>query len=584
MKRTSCFLIALLVLAVSGMTHAGQLPEYIQAPPMAQVVKTPVGEVKSGPTKVPMITWAAEVVTIFANGNSLTTVKGSIFDQAGLNLTLFREDDLKKQVEMFISGETPYLRVTHGMGNLLLDLLSRDPRTTPVAILQMTWSREGDVLVAKSHVKTVQDLCGKTIVVQAYGPHVDFFTKVVTDACGSVDKVKVRWVRDLVGLEGNTPGAAFRLDSSIDAAFVISPDADALTTVPMIGGRPTPSAEYHVPGAHKIFSTLTADRIIPDEYWVRSNYLQSHRTEVEKFVHGWLRADEAVKSLIKTKQVRAAEYNQMISAAAKGIFDAVQATADVEGLIGGAEFVGYRGNVKFFSDPSYPRNFDKLTGEVQTAFMTLGFLSGRVPLDHARWDYNRLKAGLTDIQGVEAPRFDAAKVAKVIDRKVLKGTLEKEGQFYFEIHFGVNQKTFPADQYREEFSKVIERATTYGGAVITIEGHSDPYGYWRLVEQLQGQSKEVSEELLRRNLQAAKDISLGRANAVRDSVITAAKEKSITLDPSQFSVHGHGIMRPKSGKICQGVGCKPQNKQEQLVNMRVEFRLIVVEAEEEMKE
>jgi outer membrane protein OmpA-like peptidoglycan-associated protein len=84
--------------------------------------------------------------------------------------------------------------------------------------------------------------------------------------------------------------------------------------------------------------------------------------------------------------------------------------------------------------------------------------------------------------------------------------------------------------------------------------------------------------VLSRIRQSAKNLSLTRANAVRDSIIDYAKQKGVRLDPSQFAVVGHGIARPTSG-MCGADPCAPGTEAEWLANMRVEFRIIQVEAE-----
>ncbi len=262
----------------------------------------------------------------------------------------------------------------------------------------------------------------------------------------------------------------------------------------------------------------------------------------------------------------------MISAAADLLLDSPQAIGDAEGLYADCEYVGYRGNVMFFGDPKYPRNLDKLTGEIQDAFVAVGLLSARVSLDHAKWDYQRLKAGLTDIAGVEAPKFDVQEVAKVVARKQQQGTLAEGELFSFEVYFKPNQNTFSADLYGDAFAKVVELASTYGGAVIAVEGHSDPLGY------LRKKKEGVSELVLKRTKQAAKNLSLTRANRVRDSVVEFAKSQEITLDPTQFATVGHGVMQPKNG-TCGHDPCPPRTEQEWRNNMRVKFRIIQIEAE-----
>ena len=84
--------------------------------------------------------------------------------------------------------------------------------------------------------------------------------------------------------------------------------------------------------------------------------------------------------------------------------------------------------------------------------------------------------------------------------------------------------------------------------------------------------------VLGRTQQSAKNLSLSRSVAVRDSIVAYAKSQGISIDPSQFAVVGHGIAQPKSG-MCGSEPCAPKNEQEWKSNMRVEFRIIQVEAE-----
>ncbi|KKU51855.1 MAG: ABC-type nitrate/sulfonate/bicarbonate transport system, periplasmic component [Parcubacteria group bacterium GW2011_GWA2_47_10] len=563
---------AVLLLALAYVGSAFGATQYVSSPPLTKVVNVEVGPVRAGGiTQVPIITWGGDIATIYANGNSRSTARGSVFDREGLRLNLVHEDVFPKQVEDYMSGKTPYLRGTIGQINMAAEILKRDPRTEPVFIYQLTESAGGDMVVVKPGIKTAKDLCGKTIVLQAYGPHVDYMTKIVTDACGSVDKVRIKWTKDITapanGAE-NSPAAAFREDKSVDAAFVIAPDGMALTSNGTVGS----GAEGSVKGARVLMSTKTANRVIADVYAVRADYFKSNRADVEKFVHGLFVGEEQLRALFKNRSAKAADYKQMLTASAEILLDSPKATADVEGLYDGAEFSGFRGNVAFFGNPSYPRNFEKRTDEIQSAFMMMGLSGQKVAMSHAKWDYSRLKAGLTDIAGVEAPRFDSAEVAKVIDRQQKQGTLGQGELFSFEVFFQPNQNTFTKDLYGKDFSRVVEYASTYGGAVITIEGHSDPLGY------LKAKKESQPEDVLRRIMQSAKNLSLARANAVRDSIIGYAKSKGITLDASQFVVVGHGIEKPKTGK-CGNDPCAPKTESEWRSNMRVEFRVIQIEAE-----
>ena len=554
---------AILLLTSSTLLAA---PKYVQSPPLRNVVTTGVGNVRSGTTQVPLITWGADIATIHANGDAATTSSGSIFGQSGLQLKLVREDTFSRQVEAYVKGESPYLRGTLGMINLASEVLNRDPRTKPVIVYQLSWSEGGDALVVGSGINQASDLRGKRIGIQAYGPHVGYLSKVLADSGLTLNDVTIRWLPDLTATD-NSPMAAMQ-EGDVDAAFVVIPDALALTS----GGNVGSGAEDSVKGARILLSTRTANRVIADVYAVRSDYLAANRSQVKKFVAGLLQGQEAVADLVANKSGRSGEYRKMISNAAEMLLDSKQATSDTEGLYADANLVGFAGNVDFLANPNFPRGLSSITSELQDSFLQASLLQKKSVLDHANWDYQTLRGGLSNADKVEVPAFVPEQVATVVARKQQQGTLAEGTLFSFEVFFKPNQNQFAADLYQESFNKVIDLASTYGGAIITVEGHSDPMGYLR-------QKKAGENDLvLNRIKQSAKNLSLSRAVAVRDSVMGFASGQSINLDPSQFAVVGHGIGQPASG-VCGSEPCAPKTEAEWLSNMRVQFRIIQVEAE-----
>ncbi len=563
-------LVALqLLLTLCFSVTSARSADYVSAPPLIDTVKQTVGKVlqDGNSTLVPIITWGGDIATIMANGNTPLTARDSIFAREGLQLKLVRMDDFKAQVQAYLKGETPYLRGTLGMIAMASELLNRDPRTKPVVIYQHTWSNGGDCLVVKEGINTAADLKGKTIALQAYGPHVDYLATLLKDSGVKMSDVHIRWLKDLSGT-ANSPAEAL-YDKSIDAAMVIIPDGLMLTSDGTVGT----GAEGSIKGAKIMLSTKSANRVIADVYAVRSDFFTANRGEVQKFVHGLLVGEQETKQLFKSREQNIARYQPLIKGAAKILLDSESATGDTEALYGDCEFAGFRGNVKFFTDRNWPRNFERLTDEIQSAFVVMGLLKRQTELAQAKWDYNSLSGGLQGIDAADIPRFNVEAVAKVVAQKQAMGTLGEGELFSFEVFFKPNQNTFAADIYADAFRKVVELASTYGGAVITIEGHSDPLGYLR-------KKKDNADEIvLRRIQQAAKNLSLTRAIAVRDSIMDFAGAENVNLDESQFTVVGHGITQPRTG-MCGNAPCPPKTEEEWLSNMRVMFRIIQIEAEE----
>lgn len=530
--------------------------------PFSKRVKVSVKNYKSSSwLKVPLITWGADIVTIHANGGKTKTVSGSSFDKNTLKVELFREDDFQKQVEMFLSGEIVFLRGTMGMINMAADITNKNNKTKLVVVYQHSWSAGGDVLVVKQGIRSVKDLKGKTISIQSYGPHVDYMMKLLSDANLSIRDVNIIWTRDLVGPEGDTPMAHF-YKSNVHATFVIIPDALALTSDGTVGT----GAEDSVKGAKILLSTKTANRVISDVYAVRKDYFDANKGKVQSFVHALLIAEEEVKDIFKN--TKSSTYRKLMTDGATILLDSAQAGGEVAGMYYDAEHVGFNGNVKYFKDSTYPRNFDRHTNEIQKAFISLKLLSKTTPLDQGDWNYTDFKSGLKYADLKEASRFDSDEVTEVIARKQMQDTLDESALFAFRIFFKPNQNTFTVDYYRDEFNKVIELSATYGGAIITVEGHSDP------MEYLRKQKEGAQQVVLNRIKQAAKNLSYSRANAVRDEIIAYASNQGITLDPNQFATIGYGITKP--------VYDIPKTEKEWLENMRVEFKIIQVEAESDV--
>jgi len=568
MRRFHYATLAILVLICVVRPAHPQRVKYLEAPkPLPAVLSGSLKSVRSsGAVKLPVITWGGDIATIYANGGS-TTAQGSIFDDEGLELEIFREDNFVTQAQKCLDGETPYLRGTMGMINLAASAFAAKG-TNLIPFYQLTWSTGGDAMVVRGNIKRVRDLRGKKIALQAYGPHLEYLGKVLADDGLSFRDVTLAWLPDLTLPPYDTKGAAtdpasaMRADPTIDAALVIIPDALALTS----GGNVGTGAEMSVKGAKILLTTKTASRIIADVYAVRSDYLERNRSDVEKLTHGLLRAQEALQQLQQQKSSRQAENLQLLGKAADILLGSPQATADAEALLGDCEFAGYAGNVAFFTGQGTLRNFEKLTSEIQTSLLTLGLLSTKASLSHANWDYAKLAAGLKNTAGVtlSKPAFDPKRVEKKL--AVETETWAEEGTLFLsEITFEPNQNDFPESRYASDFQKALELAQTYAGALFVVEGHSDPLGV--LKARQQGESPAVINQMT----QSAKNLSYERAQAVVKSFLAYAKKRSIALDESRFVPAGVGISNPKYNP--------PKTKDEWAANRRVVFRLKQVEAE-----
>ncbi|PSV69641.1 OmpA family protein [Photobacterium angustum] len=516
----------------------------------------------SGPYELPLITWGGDIATIAGNGSDDITQKGSTFSKSGLAYKLSREDVFQKQLEHYISGKTPFLRGSMSMINMAASAVKDNKNLTPVVFYQLTWSSGGDALVVKNNINRASDLCGKTIAINMDGPHLNYAYRILSDAGCDIKQNKFFWTKDLTG-SNETPLEAFK-SKNVDAAFMITPDALAATS----GGGVGDGSEDSVRGASILLSTKTANRVIADVYAVRNDYYQSHKTEIEKLALGLAKSQEMLKS-IKTGTP---DYSKLMRASAELLLDAPEASADAAALLGDATAVGMTGNISFFTDENNFRNFEQIVNESAEGIKKLGMVKSVGKVLKADLNYAALANGVTTSKTTK-PAFDSNQVAKVVETKQKMGTLDDSTVFEFEIFFKPNQNNFNESLYQDQFKHVTQLAQTYAGAVITVEGHSDPMGYLR--KKKGGESVFVLNQMK----QSAKNLSMTRAQQVRDSIVKYGSDHNVSLDQSQFSVVGHGISNPKTG-ICGSDPCAPKTEQEWLSNMRVVFRILQVEAEE----
>lgn len=516
---------------------------------------------------VPLRTSGVDVVPLAANGYALETQDDSPFADAGLDVTLVPENDIARQVQDYLSCDMPIMRGTQGMINAVADLTENDERTRMVGLYQHGFSNGGDALVVRPGIDNPADLSGATLVTQAQGPHLSYMNRILSDARktleddgGTWQAPDIRYTEDLRGLGGDTPASAFLDNADIDAAFVIAPDARVLTS----DGTTGTGAEGSVKGAQTLLSTRSANRVISEVYVVRADYLEANPDQVRRFVDTLFSTEESVREDV---------VKQIIDWGAVGqyLLDDAGATQAAEQMWGDVETAGLQGNIDW-ANPDKPRSWKSINDEIQSGLVRRNLMQSAYSLKLADLDYASLGDDLFDQRRASLPGFDSDKTTQVVEDLNESGDLDQKALIDFDIHFKPNQTAFPPAEYRQQFERVAELASTYGGAVISVEGHSDPLNYLRQKHDGASQSK------LRSIRQATRNLSMNRAIAVRDAVMAFANDQGEAMDESQFVTLGHGISEPKTG-MCGGDPCPPDTEAEWLSNMRVTFRMVNVEAE-----
>ena len=592
--------LTLLSLCPSGHAQEKRFLELVGPGSVAPVTQT-------SPLQVPFITWGGDMATFYANGG-LATKSGTLFQKQGLNLKLVPGDDFVQQVRDYRAGKTPFLRGTFHMIGLASEVIGSDPRTKGVVILQMTWSA-GDHMVARQNIRTVTDLKGKTIALQQGGPHVGMLDDILKTARLTWDDIKVVWTKDLTGSE-NSPAELFKKRSDIDACFAITPDM-----VGLCGGlqKIGTGAEGTIKGARVLVSTAELSRSIADVYVCRKDFYDANKDLVTKFVAGYLKACEEIIELKKQYEAKGSQPYKNLLQMTQDIYGktTIPVLDDAHGLLSDCTFVGYPGNVAFFTQQGNLHGFEAFQKSALDLAVSRGYAKEQMGLLPSGLDYKSplFVKYLSRIEMERTERFRAEAVREEIEALSAGGTLDDRTIVSFTINFEPNQTSFSAVQYGGEYQRVVETADKFGNAVIAIRGHADPtktllelvkagiqkgvlkqsgtrgnYSYSlngqpldlgstaTLVRLIEGGSFDgVTDVNPRETMQAALNLSRSRSEAVRDSIIEYAKAKGLALDKSQIQAVGVGIREP--------FVAKPANMEQAKQNMRVEFRLVRVPAE-----
>lgn len=551
-------------------------------------------ELSRGVVDIPLITWAADGVTVASNGGLKPTSDSALAKAMGVTANLELVDNFDQQVANYISGQSPFLRGTAGMINLASESLhALGPDYAPVVIFQLSWSTGADGFVAKD-IKTLSELKGKTIVVQASGPHTDLVQVLLQDAGLEPGDVEIKYVSEItynpdVATDGKAhdPASAFRADSSLAGAACIFPDILTLTAGGTIGN----GAEDSVRGARSILSTRTASRVIADVYAVRADFLAEHREVVHGFVKAQLAEQETFQAELANIAKKSATDKTKLAAFKKkcaplsGIFLLDEgAVNDYIAWLGvDLELVGKVGNQEFFSNDRNPVGFAATSQRIQDYYRTTGLIESVNVPEFAGWNFATDFGAATVATTTVTPAFSGPQMV----RRAVEGE-DASQLFATTFQFPANTSEIRWESHREIFDTLHEKVTRYGGAVVQLRGHSDNFFYNFIVAKAQqgadtykkrvpgtNDFKEYPLPKVEQVVTSANQLSYERAFAVKRAYAQYLREaQGLTndeIDLSRFDVKGMGISDP--------IHRRPQDANQRGENMRGEMVIFAVEAE-----
>jgi ABC-type nitrate/sulfonate/bicarbonate transport system substrate-binding protein/outer membrane protein OmpA-like peptidoglycan-associated protein len=547
----------------------------------------------SGTLRVPLITWAADGVTMSANGGLAANPNSALARAVQMPVQLELVDDFDEQVKNYVAGKTPFLRGTVGMIALAGEALANiDKGLEPVVIIQLSWSTGADGFVAKG-ISSLAELKGKTIVLQQNGPHVDLVQVLLQDAGLKPEDVTLKFVRDITvnpkvkDGKVHDPANALRNDAGLTAAACISPDILSLTG----GGGVGTGAEDSVKGARPILTTRTANRVIADVYAVRRDFFESHRGLVQAFVAAHLteqkRFQDSLANIARKAQADApkvAEFKKLAKPLA-GLFLQDQNAVNDYILWAGvdSQLAGLTGNAEFFLTPGNPVGFEATQGRILAYYQQTGLVTQTHKLAFAGWDFSK---DFGTVRKAEEPA--PKKFASTQEVRRAAESKDASKLFSFTFKFPAKMAEIRWQDYREVFETLNEKVSRYGGAVVQLRGHADNF-FYNFVAMKRAKGDTTYQRRIEGSTQfetlplpsaeevanAANKLSYSRAFAVKQAYAQYLREAlgktPEEIDLSRFDVKGMGISDPMIKN--------PTTPQEREDNMRGEMVIIAAEAE-----
>jgi outer membrane protein OmpA-like peptidoglycan-associated protein len=287
------------------------------------------------PLKVSIVSFHGYAPALVANGQSLKTQAGSIFDKEGLNVEFVIQDDIPTISTVFEAGTAQCIwRTSDFWAQEQPNLRNSGHDAKAVMIVDNT--RGADAIIAKDPaIRKVEDLAGKKVALLQFTPsHGMTIDAVDNSSLSARRKQSIEYV--FIAAEDGLGGVRAALESgSVDAAVLWDPDL---------------SLALRATRGHVVYSTKTASNLIFDVIVCDQRVLDDAQgaAAVQKLVTGWMKGvdaakanpDSAVDALVKTEEFFTLLAKDEGKPFVKGLFDnllwtGVADNARILGLSGG---------------------------------------------------------------------------------------------------------------------------------------------------------------------------------------------------------------------------------------------------------
>ncbi len=481
----------------------------------------PLGS-SGNPLKVSIVSFHGYAPALVANGQSLKTESGSLFDREGLNVEFVIQDDIPTLSTIFESGTAQCAwRTSDFWAQEQPNLRNSGHDAKAVMIVDNT--RGADAIIAKDpSIRSVEDLAGKKLALLQFTPsHGMSIDAIDNSSLSARKKQTVEYV--YIAAEDGLAGVRAALESgSVDAAALWDPDL---------------SLALRATKGHVVYSTKTASNLIFDVIVCDQRVLDNPqgRDAVQKLVNGWMKGvdvakanpDQAVDALVKTEEFFTLLAKDEGKPFVKKLFDNLLWT----GVADNARILGMSGGTNHY-ERVYQR-FDQI-------YRAAGALANPkspviAPQDSFDTSFIRTLYDASTSAQVEAKKVETYTAVEREEAVQAPATVTKP----VTVNFGSGQSALTKRAEKTIDIDMVPFIENNGSAYFEISGNTDSTG----------------------NLAVNNRLSLARAQAVVDYL-----SKQWEFPPERFKIVGNGPNKPlcdESNPGSEGVdldACREMNR------------------------
>jgi outer membrane protein OmpA-like peptidoglycan-associated protein len=413
------------------------------------------------PLKVSIVSFHGYAPALVANGNSLVTRPGALFDQNGVTVEFIIQDDIPTLATIFGSDTAHCAWRTSdfwAQEHPNLRNAGHDGR----AIVVVDNTQGADAVIARDpSVQSIEDLAGKSIALLEFTPSHGMVIDAIENSALSKRKKESIQMK-FINVDEGTAGVRAVLEAgAVDAAAIWDPDLSL--------------ALKNTTGAHEVYSTRTATNLIYDVMVCDSRYLDDSANDkvFEGFVAGWMAGvdaaeadpNRAVDALVETQ-----EFFSLLSQEEGRDF--------VKGLFGNLVWTGLEDNARILGLAGGTNHYERVYHKFDGIYRAAGALANpNSPVINAQesFDYRFIKRLIDQNEGAQEaarqPQFtftdagleQAAQKEALLTKPVL-------------VNFRTGSSELSKRSERTIDEEMVTMIENNGSAYFEISGNTDSTG------------------------------------------------------------------------------------------------------------